>query len=110
MKPFSNRPLHRAILGWALVAVAIDAALLAGLFAIDHLTKSSGQPAVGVWASLHEPALTVATWVLPGPQTAHGPLPMVSYIAFGSLAFLEAGFLGGLLGWIRNLSRPQNAL
>jgi hypothetical protein len=103
-------PVRRKVRLWAVTAVVVDLLVLAGLFTIGSLTGSQARSGIGVWVTLHEPALTFAAAVLPGPQGPHSPLPLTSYLAFGVLALGQTAVIGGMLGWIYTSSRRRGAL
>jgi len=106
----THNSVRRKVLLWAVTAVVIDLLVFAGLFTIGSLTGSQARSGVGVWVTLHEPALTFAAAVLPGPQGPHSPLPLTSYLAFGVLALGQTAVIGGILGWIYAFLRWRGVL
>lgn len=95
---------------WALLAVGIDVLILVALLMLGGVTPFQGAPVAGLWVTAHEPALTIAAFLAPGPPGAHAPLPVVSYLIFGLLALAEAGALGAALGWVYTASRRRRAV
>ena len=93
------------------MAVAIDMLLFVAAILLWYLSGSELHSFVGAWLSLHDPALAVATALLPGLVSAHSSLPLVSYVGFAFFALGQMAILGGALGGVyAAFRRRQSAL
>lgn len=96
---------RRIVLRWAAMAVAVDMILFVVTIIMQHLSASTFLAARRAWVLFHEPALVIATGVLPGLPSAHSALPLVSYVGFVILALLQVAIVGGVLGLVYGLVR-----
>jgi hypothetical protein len=101
------QPLWRNVLLWAGASVAIDILFLAASAAVWHFSGSPNQFAHSAWLSFHEPAILVASALLPGLASAHGSLPLVSYVGCWALALAQTAIPGGVLGYVYTVVRKK---
>ena len=107
MATTTTQPVWRSVLLWAGMAIAADIFLFMALIAIGHLSGSQIRSSVGTWVSLHEPALVLATALLPSLPSAHSPPPLASYIGFGLFSLAQMAVLGGVLGYVYTVMRRR---
>jgi hypothetical protein len=101
----------RAPLVGAVILGVLDLVIWGILFGVPLATDSPPSAALSTWVLLHEPALSIGTAILPGPQSAHSPVPQTTLVFLAVLFVAQAAILGAALGWVFGLlGRRRHAL